>query len=58
MDVLVIKEMVVMSFYDGFGNLKGVDLIVVSLGFKVINIRGFNSISLVRFLQIIDGVDN
>lgn len=38
MDVLVIKEMVVMSFYDGFGNLKGVDFMAVSLGFKVINI--------------------
>lgn len=29
-----------------------------SLGFKVINTRGFNSTSPVRSLQIIDGVDN
>ena len=29
-----------------------------SLGFKIINTRGFNSTSPVRSLQLIDGVDN
>ena len=38
--------------------MKGVDLTSASLGFRVINTRGFNSISPVRTLQIIDGVDN
>jgi len=33
-------------------------LTAASLGFKVINTRGFNSTSPVRSLQIIDGVDN
>ena len=40
------------------GNLKGVDLTTASLGFTIINTRGFNSTSPVRSLQIIDGVDN
>ena len=58
MDVLAIKETAANDFYDGLGNLKGVDLTAASLGFKVINTRGFNSTSPVRSLQIIDGVDN
>lgn len=58
LDVLAIKETTSDNFYDGLGNLKGVDLTAASLGFKVINTRGFNSTSPVRSLQIIDGVDN
>ncbi|WP_246141505.1 TonB-dependent receptor domain-containing protein [Phaeodactylibacter luteus] len=58
LDVLAIKETAASSFYDGLGNLKGVDLTAASLGFKVINTRGFNSTSPVRSLQLIDGVDN
>ena len=34
------------------------DITSASLGFKIINTRGFNSTSPVRSLQIIDGVDN
>lgn len=58
LDNIVIKEIFVVSFYDGLGVLKDVDFIVVSLGFKIINMWGFNSISLVWFLWLIDGVDN
>lgn len=58
MDVLAIKETPSANFYDGLGSLKGVDLTAASLGFKVINVRGFNSTSPVRSLQTIDGVDN
>lgn len=58
MDLLAIKETPADNFYDGLGNLKGVDLTAASLGFKVINTRGFNSTSPVRSLQLIDGVDN
>lgn len=58
LDVLAIKETASTNFYDGLGSLKGVDLTAASLGFKVINTRGFNSTSPVRSLQIIDGVDN
>lgn len=58
MDVLAIKETPAPSFYQGLGNLKGVDMTTASLGFVVINTRGFNSTSPVRSLQLIDGVDN
>lgn len=58
LDLLAIKETPAANFYDGLGSLKGVDLTAASLGFKIINTRGFNSTSPVRSLQIIDGVDN
>jgi len=58
LDVLAIKQTAADNFYDGLGTLKGVDLTAASLGFKVINMRGFNSTSPVRSLQLIDGVDN
>ena len=58
MDVLAIKETASADFYEGIGQLKGVDLTSASMCFKVINTRGFNSTSPVRSLQIIDGVDN
>jgi len=58
MDALAIKQTASISFYNGLGNLKGVDLTTASLGFTIINTRGFNSTSPVRSLQIIDGVDN
>ncbi len=58
MDIIAIKETPAANFYEGLGQLKGVDLTSASIGFKVINTRGFNSTSPVRSLQIIDGVDN
>lgn len=58
MDLIAIKETPSANFYDGLGSLKDVDLTTASLGFTVINTRGFNSTSPVRSLQIIDGVDN
>lgn len=58
LDLIDIKETPSLNFYDGLGSLKDVDITAASLGFKVINTRGFNSTSPVRSLQIIDGVDN
>ncbi|MBT6513746.1 MAG: TonB-dependent receptor, partial [Crocinitomicaceae bacterium] len=58
MSLMAIKECPAADFYEGLGALKGVDLTAASIGFKVINTRGFNSTSPVRSLQIIDGVDN
>ncbi len=58
MDVIAIKEVASGNFYEGLANMKGVDMTSASLGFKVINTRGFNSTSPVRSLQLIDGVDN
>ncbi|MBK9628014.1 MAG: TonB-dependent receptor plug domain-containing protein [Flavobacteriales bacterium] len=46
------------DFYESLGTLKGVDMTAASMGFKVLNTRGFNSTSPVRSLQLIDGVDN
>ena len=58
LDNIAIKETPAANFYDGLGSLKEVDLTAASLGFKIINTRGFNSTSPVRTLQIIDGIDN
>ena len=58
MDVLAIKEAASGDFYESLGALKDVDVTSASLGFKVINTRGFNSTSPVRSLQIIDLCDN
>ena len=58
MDIMAIKEAPSGNFYESLGTLKGVDMTSASLGFKVINTRGFNSTSPVRSLQLIDGVDN
>lgn len=58
LDNIGIRETPAANFYDGLGSLKDVDLTAASLGFKIINMRGFNSTSPVRSLQIIDGVDN
>ncbi len=58
MDLIAIKEAPSGNFYESLGNLKGVDVISASLGFKIINTRGFNSTSPVRSLQLIDGIDN
>lgn len=58
LDQLSIKETPAANFYEGLSHLKGVDLTSASIGFKIINTRGFNSTSPVRSLQLIDGSDN
>jgi len=58
MDAIAIKETPAANFYEGLALLKGVDMTSASIGFKIINTRGFNSTSPVRSLQLIDGVDN
>jgi iron complex outermembrane receptor protein len=58
LDLIAIRATPSANFYDGLGAMKDVDLTAASLGFKIINTRGFNSTSPVRSLQIIDGVDN
>ncbi|MFY7943432.1 MAG: carboxypeptidase-like regulatory domain-containing protein, partial [Crocinitomicaceae bacterium] len=46
------------NFYDGFKNLKGVDISTSSAGFQAVNMRGFNSTAPVRVVQFVDGMDN
>ena len=58
LDLLAIRQTPSSNFYDGLGAMKDVDLTAASLGFKIVNTRGFNSTSPVRSLQVIDGVDN
>lgn len=58
MNLAAIKETPASSFYNGLGALKGVDLTTASLGFVVVNTRGFNSTRPVRSLQLVDGADN
>ena len=58
MDAIDLKQTPGANFYERLAHLIGVDLTSASIGFKVINTRGFNSTSSVRSLQLIDGVDN
>jgi len=58
LDAIAIKETPAVNFYDGLGALKGVDLTAASIGFKIVNTRGFNSTAPVRSLQLVDGIDN
>ena len=46
------------SYFDAIENLKGVQLLTSSLGFKVYNTRGFAATTNVRFVQLVDGCDN
>ncbi|QDK80100.1 TonB-dependent receptor [Spirosoma sp. KCTC 42546] len=46
------------SYFDAIENLKGVQLLTSSLGFKVYNTRGFAATTNVRFVQLVDGRDN
>ncbi len=53
-----IQQMPQANFYDGLSQLKGVDMNMQSMTFKVPNSRGFNSNTNYRFNQITDGVNS
>jgi outer membrane receptor protein involved in Fe transport len=53
-----IKQSAQPGFFDAIQQLKGIQLLTPSLGFKVINARGFANTTNVRFVQMVDGVDN
>lgn len=53
-----IQEVASGDFYAGLSNLQGVDVTTSSLGFQVVNMRGFNSTAPVRVVQFVDGMDN
>ncbi len=46
------------SYYDVLGTLKGVDLTTSSFAFKTPSTRGFNGSGNLRFIQLVDGMDN
>lgn len=52
------KSTASVDFYDGLENLKGVDINTNSLTFKSINTRGFATFANIRFMQLVDGMDN
>ncbi|MDH4295130.1 MAG: TonB-dependent receptor [Cyclobacteriaceae bacterium] len=57
-NLVEIQQMSAPNFYDGLQNIKGVDMSVHSLIFKLPNTRGFNGNTNYRMNQFVDGVDN
>jgi iron complex outermembrane receptor protein len=53
-----IKSSPAPSYFEAIENLKGVQLLTSSLGFKVYNTRGFANPTNVRFVQLVDGADS
>ncbi len=58
MGITAIKNTASSTFYDGVANLKGIQMTASSMMFKSINTRGFATMANVRFVQLIDGMDN
>ncbi|MCB0754550.1 MAG: TonB-dependent receptor [Flavobacteriales bacterium] len=58
MNVREVQEIASGDFYSGLSTLQGVDVTTSSLGFQVVNMRGFNTTAPVRIVQFIDGMDN
>ena len=58
MGIKEIKKTASPTFYDGLENLKEVQMNTSSLTFKSINTRGFATVANVRFMQLVDGMDN
>src|SRR5882672_4091340 len=58
MSLQAIKQSAQPGFFDAIKNLKGIQVITPSMGFKVINARGFANTTNVRFVQMVDGIDN
>ena len=57
MDILSIRQAATPDFFDAVANMKGVTATSSSLNFNSINTRGFSSISNVRFVLLVDGMD-
>jgi iron complex outermembrane recepter protein len=58
MNLKDIQQISTANFYDGLYQLKGVDMNVHGLTFRLPNARGFNDYTNYRMNQIIDGVEN
>jgi hypothetical protein len=58
MNLRDLKQISTANFYDGLYQLKGVDMNVHGLTFRLPNTRGFNDYTNYRMNQIIDGVEN
>ena len=58
LDVKAIRQTPAPTFFDALEGVKGVQMTTASLGFKVPNTRGFTNPTNVRFLQLVDGIEN
>lgn len=58
LDSRAIRQSAAPSYFDALEYVKGIQLLTSSLGFKVYNTRGFANPTNVRFVQLVDGVDN
>ena len=58
LDLQMIKNSASPDFFDQMTKLKGVTTTVGSMNFNSINTRGFGGNSNVRFVQLVDGIDN
>ncbi len=58
MNLKDIQQISTSNFYDGLYQLKGIDMNVHGLTFRLPNTRGFNDYTNFRMNQIIDGVEN
>ncbi len=58
MGIADIKKTASATFYEGLENMKEVQMNTSSLTFKSINTRGFATVANVRFMQLVDGMDN
>lgn len=58
MNLRDIQQISTANFYDGLYQLKGVDMNVHGLTFRLPNTRGFNDYTNYRMNQIVDGVEN
>jgi iron complex outermembrane receptor protein len=58
LDASALRQSASPTVFDALDGVKGVQMTTASLGFKVPNTRGFTNPTNVRFLQLVDGVDN
>lgn len=58
MSLQTIRQSAHFSFFDAIQNLKGIQVLTPGMGFRVINARGFANTTNVRFVQMVDGLDN
>lgn len=58
MDIIAIQQASAPNFYDQLNHTKGVNSTQASMTFNSVNTRGFATQANVRFVQLIDGVDN
>ena len=58
MNILDIQNTPATDFYSAIKNMNGVDFSTQSITFKSVNARGFGANGNIRFVQLIDGIDN